>query len=102
MFAEAYRSIGDDELPTHLFVQCGVGTLAAGAASFVVEQMKRQTSERPILVMVEPTSADAFSFAVSFGAGSPLESPHASNSVMGGLNCNQISPDAFPLLCSTF
>ena len=49
--------------PTHVFVQCGVGTLAASAASFALERMLRATNDddkRPFMVMVEPLVADAF------------------------------------------
>ena len=43
------------------------------------------------------------SHSVKNGDGAaPLESPGSSDSVMGGLNCNAISPDAWPLLRDTF
>ena len=84
----------------HLIViQCGVGTLAAGAASFFIERLRRGVeSERPVFVLVEPTNADAFGYSFKYGAGELLESPHNGESVMGGLCCNVPSSSAFALL----
>ena len=73
MVAEILQQLPDSELPTHVFLQGGVGGLAA---AFVAHLWEARGSDRPIVVVVEPDCADARfyptsgrAFATSYSAG---------------------------------
>jgi diaminopropionate ammonia-lyase len=94
MFDEALEQLGDPA-PTHLFIQCGVGSLAAALQGFLVE---RYGSGRPIVVVVEPTAFASFYRSALAGDGRPrgIESPAAS--LMAGLACGEPSTIAWAIL----
>ena len=80
-------------LPSHVFVQGGVGGLAAGVCAYLWE---RYGGERPCLVVVEPENADChFRSAV---AGKPTPAAGPFDSIMGGLACGEISALAWQIL----
>ncbi|MGW8267809.1 MAG: diaminopropionate ammonia-lyase, partial [Longimicrobiales bacterium] len=55
MVREALDQLGERELPTHVFLQAGVGGLAAAVTGFLWEEMGPR---RPVVAVVEPTEAD--------------------------------------------
>lgn len=55
MAREAMAQLGEEKLPTHVFLQAGVGGLAASVAGFLWEELG---ARRPAVVVVEPTEAD--------------------------------------------
>ncbi|QXH45005.1 diaminopropionate ammonia-lyase [Pseudomonas xanthosomatis] len=78
---------------THVFLQGGVGGLAAGIASYLWEQSGEQ---RPVLVMVEPEQADClYQSAI---AGKAATATGSVDSVMAGLACGETSPLAWRFL----
>ena len=78
---------------THVFLQGGVGGLAAGIASHYWE---RHAGGRPFFVVVEPEQADClFQSAV---AGRPSRATGSVDSVMAGLACGETSPLAWRFL----
>ena len=83
----------EDEPPTHVFVQAGVGALAASlCAAFWIAWGAR----RPDLVIVEPTEADChFQSAV---AGRPVAVTGKLDTVMAGLACGEVSPLAWEVV----
>jgi diaminopropionate ammonia-lyase len=82
-----------DAPPTHVFLQAGVGTLAAG----VIAQLARRLGvEAPRCVVVEPESAACVLRALSLGAPSPLDGPL--DSAMDCLAAGRVSATAWPLL----
>lgn len=78
---------------THVFLQGGVGGLAAGIASYLWEL---HGAQRPTLVMVEPAQADCL--YQSALAGRPANASGSVDSVMAGLACGETSPLAWKFL----
>jgi diaminopropionate ammonia-lyase len=80
-------------LPSHVFVQGGVGGLAAGICAYLWE---RYGGKRPCLVVVEPKNADCHFRSAVAGKPAPAEGPF--DSIMGGLACGEISALAWQIL----
>ena len=78
---------------THVFLQGGVGGLAAGVASHFWERFGAQ---RPRLVVVEPEQADCL--FQSARQGMPARATGSVDSVMAGLACGETSPLAWRFL----
>jgi diaminopropionate ammonia-lyase len=78
--------------PTHLFVQAGVGGLAAAVIGYLWAVLP----QRPVSVIVEPQSADCW--FQSNRAGRPAPASGAADTAMGGLACREISPLTWPVL----
>lgn len=72
--------------PTHVFVQAGVGGLAAA----VIGYLWARCEPRPRFIVVEPESADCW--FQSNTAGEPRLASGNADTVMGGLACREISP----------
>ncbi|MDR3399386.1 MAG: diaminopropionate ammonia-lyase [Pandoraea sp.] len=84
----------DDACPvTHVFLQGGVGGLAAGVASYLWE---RWGAQRPTFVVVEPEQADCL--YQSALAGQVASASGTVDSVMAGLACGETSPLAWRFL----
>lgn len=79
--------------PSHVFVQGGVGGLAAGVCSYLWE---RFGSERPRFVLVEPSKADCLYRSAVAGRPTPAEG--ALDTIMAGLACGEVSVLAWPIL----
>jgi diaminopropionate ammonia-lyase len=79
------------EPPTHVFVQAGVGGLAAAAAGYVRDRW----GEQPKIVVVEPEGAPCL--IESARAGRPLR-VQGSHTVLGRLDCREPSLLAHRLL----
>jgi diaminopropionate ammonia-lyase len=80
------------EGPTHVFVQAGVGGLAAAVIGYLWAVMR----QRPLSVVVEPASADCW-FQSNL-AGRPASASGDADTVMGGLACREISPITWPVI----
>lgn len=95
--AEVIESLkaGDAKTPpfTHVFLQGGVGGLAAGIASYLWEWYGEQ---RPVFVVVEPQQADCL--YQSALAGEAAKATGSVDSVMAGLACGETSPLAWRFL----
>jgi diaminopropionate ammonia-lyase len=78
--------------PTHVFVQAGVGGLAAAVIGYLWAVCDR----RPISVVVEPKSADCW-FQSNL-AGKPAPASGNADTAMGGLACREISPVTWPII----
>jgi len=79
--------------PTHIFVQGGVGGLAAGVLSWFWE---REGVERPICVVVEPERAACL--LESARAGHPVTALGDLDTIMAGLACGEPSALAWSIL----
>lgn len=78
---------------THVFLQGGVGGMAAGVASYLWEQYG---ARRPIFLVVEPRQADClYQSAI---AGQAANATGSVDSVMAGLACGATSPLAWRFL----
>lgn len=78
---------------THVFLQGGVGGLAAGIASYLWEL---NGDQRPTFIVVEPDQADClYQSAI---AGKAAKTKGSVDSVMAGLACGETSPLAWKFL----
>ena len=91
MVEEALRQTST--VPSHVFVQGGVGGLAAGVCSYLWE---RYGAARPYFVIVEPEKADCFYRSAVAGRPTPAEG--ALDTIMAGLACGEVSPLAWRIL----
>ncbi len=95
MAGEIFAQWPADRVPTHVFVQAGVGALAAAlCASFWLHWRER----RPRCVVVEPSRADCFYRSVE--AGRPVAVHGVLDTVMAGLACGEVSALAWEVLAT--
>ncbi len=93
MFREIEEALPDDESNfDFIFVQAGVGSLAAAVAWHYATMR----TERPKVVAVE--SNQAACIAESVGAGSPTTATGSLETIMAGLNCGTVSLIAWPFI----
>jgi diaminopropionate ammonia-lyase len=78
---------------THVFVQAGVGGLAAAVAAHLWERLG---SIRPRIVVVEPMRADCVFRSIA--AGRPTPVPGDANTFMACLAAGEVSPVAWTIL----
>ena len=79
--------------PTHLFLQGGVGGLAAAVIGHLWERLG---PDRPVAVIVEPDTADGL--YQSGRAGKPRVALGDLHTIMAGLSCREISPLAWEVV----
>lgn len=79
--------------PTHVFVQAGVGGLAAAVCAYFWE---RDGQRRPHFIVVEPDRADCL--LQSARAGHPVAVTGALDTLMAGLACGEVSLLAWEIL----
>ena len=89
----ASELICDDPTPTHVFIQGGVGGLAAAVIGHLWERLG---PVRPVAVIVEPETSDGL--YQSGRAGEPRAAPGDLDTIMGGLSCREISPLAWEVV----
>lgn len=82
-----------DEVPTHLFVQCGVGSLPAAVLAFLLNYFK---DKKPGFVVVEPD--DAACIYESTRLSSIVTLTNEMNTIMAGLACGTPSKMAYDIL----
>lgn len=82
----------DNERPTHVLVQAGVGGFAAAIAAYLWQELG---AERPVIISVEPDGAACVMASIEHGARQPLENV---SSILGGLNCGEVSLTAWDVL----
>lgn len=93
MVAETLKQLPDGERPTHIFVQGGVGGLAAAICAHVWESWG---ADRPRFVVVEPDQADCL--YQSARSGGPTVVEGALDTIMAGLACGEVSLLAWNIL----
>lgn len=91
--SEAIERMPEDAMPTHVFLQGGVGGFAAAVISTLWEHL---AAGRPRMVIIEPDKA-ACIFA-SVAAGKPTAVSGDLGTVMAGLACGEISLLAWEIL----
>lgn len=79
--------------PTHVFIQGGVGGLAAAVIGHMWERLG---PDRPVAVIVEPETSDGL--YQSGRAGEPRAALGDLDTIMGGLSCREISPLAWEVV----
>lgn len=93
MAAEIIDQLPADARPTHLFVQAGVGGLAAAVVAHFWEAWG---ADRPLTVVVEPDSADPVYRSATAGRATPV--PGDYDTIMAGLAAGEISLLAWRIL----
>lgn len=81
------------ERPTHIFVQAGVGGLAAAVCGYFWE---RDAGDRPIYVVVEPDKADCLTQSAKAGQLTAVTGDI--DTLMAGLACGEVSHLAWEIL----
>jgi diaminopropionate ammonia-lyase len=93
MAAEAIEQQPFEGAPSHLFLQAGVGGMAAATCAGYWQTFGQN---RPKTILVEPDSSACW-FA-SLEAGKPVALSGDLDSVMGGLSCGEVSQVAWKIL----
>jgi diaminopropionate ammonia-lyase len=91
MVQEALQQL--PQLPTHVFIQAGVGGLAAAVAGYLAAALGKK---RPILVVVEPRRAACLYESVR--AGNAIKINHGAPTIMAMLECYEPSLVAWRIL----
>jgi diaminopropionate ammonia-lyase len=101
LFREMEESIHTPEKPIvdYVFLQAGVGGLAAAGASYYV---KRYGKNYPHLICVEPTDSACYISSIKKGDGEPHQAEGKLESIMAGLNCGIPSLIAWPVIKETY
>ncbi len=84
--------------PTHVFIQAGVGALAAATTGFY---SSRFGADRPTTVVVEPAEAQCLLHSARIGDGQPHDVGGDLQTIMAGLACGEPSPIAWDVLWDT-
>ena len=82
------------EAPTHVFLQAGVGTMAASAAGYLAQRCR----PLPRFLLVEPDRADCLFVSAEAGDGRPHPTEGDLTSIMAGLSCGEPNPQVWPIL----
>lgn len=90
---EVVEVLGDNDLPTHVFVQAGVGGFAAAVCGHLWERLG---PSRPKFVCVEPLAADCL--YRSAAAGRLVHAPGDLNTVMACLSVGEASALGWKIL----
>lgn len=91
--AEALEQLADREPPTHIFLQAGVGGMAAAVLAYFWFQLGEK---RPVTVLVEPDTAGCCYLSIK--AGQLQVAPGSLDSIMAGLACGEVSSLAWEIL----
>ncbi len=92
LLSESVEQMGD-EIPTHVFIQGGVGGLASAVCAYFWELWGEQ---RPRFIVVEPENANCLQ--ESARAGSPVIVEGDLDTLMAGLACGEVSALAWEVL----
>jgi diaminopropionate ammonia-lyase len=91
MAAEAFDAL--DLPPTHIFLQTGVGGMAAAVAALAKRRWK---DARPVIVLCDPDQSACW--LETFRAGAPTAVDGDLDTLMAGLACGEISALAWEIL----
>jgi diaminopropionate ammonia-lyase len=100
MLSEAQEQLAAQGLsrPTHLFVQAGVGSLAAATIGFYASLFGNNATKS---VVVEPTRAACLFRSAEAGDGKPYSVEGDLDTIMAGLACGEPNPIAWQILKDT-
>jgi len=84
--------------PTHIFVQAGVGALAASTIGFYHSLFGE---DAPVSVVVEPQNAACLYESIKINDGQPHTVSGSLDTIMAGLACGEPSPLAWKILKET-
>jgi len=81
------------EIPTHVFIQGGVGGLASAVCGYLWQHWREK---RPRTIIVEPETANCLQ--QSARAGTPITVEGDLETLMAGLACGEVSPLAWQII----
>lgn len=93
MALEAFEAL--DAPPTHIFLQTGVGGMAAAVAALA---WRRFGADRPKIVLADPENAACY--VESLAAGRPVAVRGDLDTMMAGLACGEVSELAWEILAT--
>ena len=94
MAAEACDQL--DAAPTHIFLQTGVGGMAAAVAAYT---KRRYGNDRPMIVLADPDQSACWLESIRHGTPTPVHGDL--DTLMAGLACGEISVIAWEILRQT-
>lgn len=94
MALEAVCQLGDT-VPTHVFLQAGVGSMAGAVAAFLADYYKEK---RPVITIVEPDTAACVFNTAAAGDGKLHPAEGEMNTIMAGLACGEVCGLAWEML----
>jgi diaminopropionate ammonia-lyase len=96
----AYEAIEqlEGEVPTHVFLQAGVGSLAGGVAGLIANYYK---DKKPTIVVVEPNAADCIYKTAAAKDGKLHFVTGDMNTIMAGLACGEPNRIGWEVLTET-
>ncbi len=83
------------EMPTHVFVQCGVGSLPGALNAYLLNRFERQA---PLFAVVEPENAACVYESFAAGDGKAHSLQNEINTIMAGLACGTPSKLAWEIM----
>jgi len=96
MCAEAVdQLLAVDAIPTHVFVQAGVGSLAGAVVGYLSRVYRRP---RPRFIIIEPRQAACIFASVAAGDGKPHPVSGDLDTIMAGLACGEPNPLSWEIL----
>lgn len=96
MAFEAYNDLKEkDIIPTHIFLQAGVGSMAASITAFFRNVLKNNP---PKIIIVEPNRANCLYRTADANDGKLHFVKGDLNSIMAGLNCGEPVTIGWPIL----
>lgn len=97
MALEAYEDMmASGERPTHIFLQAGVGSMAAAVAAFFTNVYPG--AAKPTIVIVEPNAADCIYQTADAADGELHATKGDLSTMMAGLACGEVCTVAWELL----
>lgn len=99
LFQEAFEQTKQKKDITHIFIQAGVGGLAAAGAAWCEKERREKNSRFPRLICVEPTDSDCLLESAKNQCLSTCKGN--TDSIMAGLNCGTPSLIAWSLINNT-
>lgn len=96
MISEAVEQLGPVN-PTHVFLQAGVGSMAAAATAFIAAHYG---SKKPLITVVEPHSADCVFRTAEANDGRLHTAEGEMSTMMAGLACGEPCRPAWEILQS--
>lgn len=93
--AEEQIKANNDELPTHIFLQAGVGSFAGAILGYLVQTHKEN---RPISIICEPHGANCIYKSIKANDGNPHNCEGELNTIMAGLSCGEPNTVSWKIL----
>lgn len=94
---EALQQLQDAQasMPTHIFLQAGVGSFAGAVAGFFIQNMKEKA---PIIVVMEPHQSNCLYLSTVANDGQPHKVDGDMLTLMAGLACGEPNTVSWPIL----